>query len=316
MSLVAPLIGSAAAGQGFDVVTLRSADGSTEAQFVPSANMLCSSLSHRGREFLDRGQGVGAYAQRGVTMGIPLLYPWANRLEGFEYSVLGKHVVLPRGDRVIPTDDAGLPMHGVLPSLMRWEVTYSQPDLVEATLRWEAPDLLDLFPFAHELSVVVRVGKRRLEMATTVRPTAEDRVPVSFGYHPYLRIPETSRSSWSIEIGAFRRLALDTRMIPTGERVPVDRRRVRLDGLALDDAFDALPVPAVFSAATDGGEVKTEFFAGYPYAQIYAPARRDFICFEPMTAPTNALNSGEGVRVVRPGGRYRATFAISISHTS
>jgi hypothetical protein len=31
-----------------------------------------------------------------MTMGIPLLHPWANRLSGFEYHVADKHVVLPQ----------------------------------------------------------------------------------------------------------------------------------------------------------------------------------------------------------------------------
>jgi aldose 1-epimerase len=50
-------------------------------------------------------------------MGIPLLHPWANRLAGFDYEAAGKHVSLPRGTGVIPTDEAGLPIHGVLPAL-------------------------------------------------------------------------------------------------------------------------------------------------------------------------------------------------------
>ena len=31
-----------------------------------------------------------------------------------------------------------------------------------------------------------------------------------------------------------------------------------------------------------------------------------------MTAPANALRSGVGLQVLEPGGRYRATFAVSV----
>jgi len=58
-----------------------------EATFVPAAGMLCSSLRHRGQELLAQNAGVSAYAERGKTMGIPLLYPWANRLADFGYEV-------------------------------------------------------------------------------------------------------------------------------------------------------------------------------------------------------------------------------------
>ena len=51
-----------------------------QATFVPGAAMLCSSLRHEGDELLAQRSGVHAYAEHGSTMGIPLLYPWANRL--------------------------------------------------------------------------------------------------------------------------------------------------------------------------------------------------------------------------------------------
>ena len=54
--------------------------------------MVCSSLRHRGEELLAQNTGVSAYAEHGKTMGIPLLYPWANRLAGFDYSVAGRTV--------------------------------------------------------------------------------------------------------------------------------------------------------------------------------------------------------------------------------
>lgn len=299
--------------EGFDSITLRSSDGGTEARFVPAANMVCCSLEHHGLEFLHAGDGVAAYAQRGKTMGIPLLHPWANRLAGFEYTVAGKQVRLPQGDGLIPVDPSGLPIHGVLPEAMRWEVEDSGTGSLTATLRWGSDRLLKVFPFRHELTLEVTVQDGSLELTTTLRPTGEDPVPVSFGFHPYLRIPEIPRDDWQVTLGAFRRLVLDASMIPTGEREPVGARGVELGELSFDDAFDALTVPAEFTAAAGDRRVAAEFVEGFPFAQVYAPAGKDFICFEPMTAPTNALNSGDGLRVAEPGQLHRATFRISVS---
>jgi aldose 1-epimerase len=58
-----------------DCITLRSLDGSTKAEFVPGANMVCGSLRYLGAEYLHQGAGVEAYVQSGMTMGIPLLHP-------------------------------------------------------------------------------------------------------------------------------------------------------------------------------------------------------------------------------------------------
>jgi aldose 1-epimerase len=160
--------GSAAWGEGFESITLRSPDGSTGADFVPATNMLCCSLRHRGTEILDRGSGVGAYAERGATMGIPLLHPWANRLAGFDYEAAGKRVSLRPGDGLIPTDGAGLPIHGVLPGLLCWDVKDRQPDALAAVLRWKSPRLLELFPFEHQLRIEIGVGSAELRIATTL----------------------------------------------------------------------------------------------------------------------------------------------------
>jgi len=60
-----------------------------------------------------------------------------------------------------------------------------------------------------------RLREAELEIATTVRATGPDPVPVSFGFHPYLRVPGARRNTYRVSLGAFRRLVLDERMIPT-----------------------------------------------------------------------------------------------------
>jgi aldose 1-epimerase len=161
------------------------------------------------------------------------------------------------------------------------------------------------------LKTNVRGGQ--LAIATTLQAAGDERVPVSFGYHPYLRLPDTPRRAWWVTLAAFRRLFLDERMIPTGERQPAIRRNFCLAGEDLDDALDALTVPAEFKACAGDRAVSVDFVEGFPYAQVFAPDGGEFACFEPMTVPTNALNSGDGRRLVDPGERYRTRFTISIS---
>jgi galactose mutarotase-like enzyme len=67
-----------------------------------------------------------------------------------------------------------------------------------------------------------------------------------------------------------------------------------------------------FTASGGGRRLAVEFGAGYSVAQVYSPADADFICFEPMTAPTNALCSGDGLRWVVPGESFEASFRVSI----
>ena len=102
--------------------SLRDEETGLEATFVPGAGMLCCSLRHRGEELLAQNAGVAAYAEQGKTMGIPLLYPWANRLAAFDYSVAGRKVLVPHDPARIALDDNGLPIHGVIGGRQAWEL--------------------------------------------------------------------------------------------------------------------------------------------------------------------------------------------------
>jgi aldose 1-epimerase len=42
------------------------------------------------------------------------------------------------------------------------------------------------------------------------------------------------------------------------------------------------------------------------------PKGKDYVAFEPMSAPTNALISGEGLRLVEPNDEFRAVFRIRV----
>ncbi|MGH2893176.1 MAG: aldose 1-epimerase, partial [Solirubrobacteraceae bacterium] len=130
---------------GFATVGIVSEGGALEAHFVPDANMLCHSLTRRGVQLLHSGRGVKAYAERGKTMGIPLLHPWANRLSRPGYSVAGREVTLPDPDGRFGLDPNGLPIHGALPGLLRWAVLDTgAPDRISARLDWSAPELMEL----------------------------------------------------------------------------------------------------------------------------------------------------------------------------
>jgi aldose 1-epimerase len=291
-----------------------SADGGTTAEFAPDAGMVCCSFTHLGEELLHRGNGLDAYAQHGATMGIPLLYPWANRLDGFDYRAAGRAVRLPADRTRIPLDPNGLPIHGVIPGRMRWTPEeQGEPTMLIARLAWTSPELRELFPFSHELRIEAVVTGGTLTIATAVRPLEDEPVPVSFGYHPYLRLPGSRRESWSVQMPASERLVLDQRMIPTGGREPVAQTAFALADTSWDDGFAIGSQPARFAVTAPDREIAVELLEGFPFGQIYAPPEHDFICFEPMTAPTNALCSGEGLSLVAPGEEYRAVFRITTS---
>jgi aldose 1-epimerase len=301
-----------------ETVSLRDEDAALEAQFVPAAGMLCCSLRHRGEELLAQNAGVGAYAQSGKTMGIPLLYPWANRLAGFDYSVAGHSVSVSRDPSLVRLDANGLPIHGIIGGRQAWELTSAgehERYSLAARLSWSEsqPELFGVFPFRHELEYRAQLHDGCLEIELSVHACAADAVPLSFGFHPYLSPPGGGRERWQIELPAMRALALDAQQIPTAPAQALGAERFELDGRVFDDAFEAVHEPARFSVAGAGRRIELTFQQGFPCAQVFAPGGGQFICFEPMTAPANALRSGSGLRVLTPGERFVSSFSVTVS---
>ena len=77
-------------------------------------------------------------------------------------------------------------------------------------------------------------------------------VPISFGYHSYLCLPGCDRADWEIEVPVRERLVLDHRMLPTGERSPVEVEGGRLGSRTFDDAYLAPEAGMPFVLAGGG----------------------------------------------------------------
>jgi aldose 1-epimerase len=301
------------AATDLEPVVLRSPTGDLSATFVPGAGMVGISLRHRDVELLGQREGLAHYAEGHSTMGIPLLHPWANRLRGDQVELGGRPVDLA-GSSIVTRDEHGLPIHGLLGGAPFWKVFASTSWAVGAELDFGAhPELLELFPFPHRLVLRANLGARTLTIRTTVAAGPDDAVPIAFGFHPYLRLPEVPRSTWRVDLPAMEHLELDELSIPTGnsEHVPADC--FVLGSRVYDDGYASLRRGARFALSGGGRRIVVRLDAGYPFAQVYAPANDDVVCFEPMTAPTNALVTGDGLTWVPAGSSYTATFSISIS---
>jgi aldose 1-epimerase len=286
--------------------------GELEALFLPGLGMLGASLRHRGAEILRRVDDLEGAAVHGTTAGIPLLHPWANRLDGAYYQAGGRNVELDVSSPLLHLDRNGLPIHGVPWAMLAWEVTDATSSSIAARLDWVRSELLALFPFCHRLEMAVQLVADALTLNVTLIAGEEGQVPVSFGFHPYVGLPGLTRDEWQLTLPMMRSLVLDKRGIPTGDEVPFESRKVQLAGLEFDDAFALQDERAALAITGAGRRVSVEFLEGYRYAQVYAPKGEDCIALEPMTAPTNALKSGVGLRWARPGERFRAAFRIRI----
>jgi galactose mutarotase-like enzyme len=303
---------------GFEALTLSSEDGELQAAFVPEAGIVGCSLRHRGEELLGQRGGLARYVAERSTMGIPLLYPWANRVASRRFRVAGGEVNLDLASPPPSLDPNGLPIHGLLAAAEGWQVERHEArgdgGLLVARFEFGAqPGLIAAFPFPHEVTIEAKLEGMTLTIATTVEASGDTEVPISFGYHPYFLLPGVERADWEIEVPVRERLVLDDEELPTGKREPAGVDGGRLGSRTFDDEFVAPEGSAPLALAGGARRIEVALLSGYPYTQVYAPADDDVIAFEPMTAPTDALIAGGAeLPLVAPGESYRAIFAIAV----
>ena len=291
------------------------AAGELEAIFLPGLGLLGTSLRHRGEELLALPGGIEGYRDRHVT-GLPLLAPWANRLPGWRYRAAGVEVSLEGLD--LPTDPAGLPIHGTLTAHRGWRLERLAAEADRAVLAagfdygaW--PELLAAFPFPHRLTVTATLGGASLAVTTTLAATGQRPVPVAFGWHPYLRLPGAPRAAWRLLLPRRTHLELDDRGLPTGksadepaEADPVGERTYD-DLYALEDDPDGRRL----GLEAAGRRLLVDYGDGYDHAQVFAPPGAEFVCLEPMTGPTAALAAGT-TPLVAPGDTFAARFTVTV----
>jgi aldose 1-epimerase len=283
--------------------------GALTATFLPDVGMTGVSLRYKGREHLALPGGL-AHLRAGGTGGLPLLAPWANRLSSRRFRTAGVSVDL---DGVqLPVDGNGLPIHGLLLGVPGWRVERLDTRGSSARLRTSIDVKTPQFPFPHRIEIAVAARDGELDVDTTVVPTGRRRVPVSFGWHPYLRLPGVSRRRWRLRMPARRHVAVDDLGIPTGAEAAEPAEAAPVGSRTFDDLYALGRDRRLAYEVDDGQSIELRCGSGYPFAQVWVPKGRSFAALEPMVAPTNALVSGSAP-LVPPGESYRARFTLAVT---
>ncbi|WP_026911518.1 aldose 1-epimerase [Patulibacter minatonensis] len=282
--------------------------GPLTAVWRPDVGMVGASLTHEGEELLGQRGGLDAYRERGSAFGIPLLAPWANRLSGLTYP--SSHGQVSIDPARVKLDGNGLPKDGAMAG-REWVVEHESRDWVVASFDADEP-VLAVFPFPHTLRVSVRLAPDGMEVTTSLTATGDVAVPRCFGWHPLFTLPGVAREDLDVTLPVQRESTLDDRGLPTG-RVHVPHWT---DGPLGDRTVDAeYPVIDGAFVLRGGGRRLTVRFGSpeYPVGHAWAPQGESFVAWEPMTAPTNALVTGDGLEFVAPGATTSSSFTIEVA---
>jgi aldose 1-epimerase len=314
---------------GIEVVRLTDAERHAEAAIVPSLGNLAYEFKVNGKNvFWLPYETLAEMKAKPQFGGIPFLAPWANRLSGDAFFADGKQFRLNPDLGNIRRDQNRNPIHGLLTVSPDWKVTVVDADADSASVTsrlefWRHPELMAQFPFAHTIETTYRLHEGALEVRTTIENLSADPMPVGIGYHPYFQLHDAPRDQWKVHLAARDHLALSKMLIPTGERKPVEfADPLPLAGVALDDVFGGLVRDASERATfwVEGAHEKISVTYGpkYTVAVVYAPAGRQFICFEPMSIITDGFNLAHAgvykeLQSIPAGGQWRESFWITPS---
>jgi aldose 1-epimerase len=329
MSLAANYSAQKLQQDGIEIVRLTDEARKVQVSIAPSIGNNAYEMTVNGRNiFWFPLSGPGEFKAKPTFAGNPFLAPWANRLDHDGFYANGKHYALDRGLDNFRLDGFKHPIHGVLAYSPYWKVVQTSADAARAEVVsrlefWRYPGYMAQFPFAHTIDMIYRLRDGVLEVETVIENHSTEPMPVAIGYHPYFKVHDAPRDQWKVTLPVRDQIVLSPELIPTGETKPVSYTSpVSLSGIALDDVFSGIVRGengrAEFSVQGATQKVSVIYGPKYPVAVVYAPAGRDFICFEPMSAPTNALNlhhagKYKDLQSIAPGAKWRESFWIQPS---
>ncbi len=309
---------------GVEVIRLADSAAGVEVSIAPSLGNNAYEMKVHGKAVLWSPYSTpGEFKQKPTFMGVPFLAPWANRLDEDAYWANGRKYLLNPDLNNFRRDQFHQPIHGLVSYATDWSVADSGTDAQSAWVTsrlefWRRPDWMAQFPFAHSIQMTHRLSGGVLQVTVSVENLSREPMPLSMGFHPYFSIP--NRDEWRLHVAAREHVMLSDRLIPTGQMKPVNLPDpFSLRGAHLDDVFTSLVRDAnghaVFSAERGSQRISVSYGPRYPVAVVYAPPGRDFVCFEPMTAVTDAFNLAHSGRYnelqsVPPGGKWEESFWI------
>ena len=249
----------------------------------------------------------------GGGRGQPLL-PWPNRIRDGKYTFDAAVQQLPINE--VERQNA---IHG----LTRWRnwtpVELKPSSVVLMLLLHPQPG----YPYSLLLSIAYELSDTGLCVTTTARNAGRERLPFGAGFHPYVYAGGGLVDDLTLAVPSTRMLVFDDRQLPTAARADVRGTKHdfssprRVGGVQLDACYCDLERDGGGVASVRAGTVEVWMDAAFDFLMVFSgdalpdrERRRRGLALEPMTCPPDAFNSGTGVVVLEPGGRFSARWGL------
>ncbi len=288
------------------IIKITDTGGTAVARIAVDRGFNCYSFEVDGHELLDSVPGFADGAGRPSGHGIPILFPFPNRIRDGRYSWADRSYELPAG--IAPDDGQGNAIHGFC--LDRpWRVISQDSSSVtgEFQLSRDAADRRSLWPTDARITVTYSLEANRLLADILINNPDAEAMPFGFGTHPYFRLPlgpGGTTEECRVRVPAHRQWELDA-CLPSGRLLPVDascdlRGGGRFGDMQLDHVLTSitenhLGPPEVLEMSVDDPGAARRLIQRcdgrlFREVVVYTPPGRDAVCLEPYTCVTDAIN--------------------------
>ena len=215
----------------------------------------------------------------GDSASFPLV-PFSNRIRNGEFNWQDKQVKLPLNH--LPENHV---IHG-----HGWQAHWQVISHSNSELVLEYQHKADAWPFSYSVKQTFMLAGAALKMSLTVVNLSKSDMPTGLGFHPYF----TRTQACTFHAVLSKMWAVDNECMPTSiVDAPngfQEAQGLNINNTILDNAFINFQNKAQlhwpeWQAITD---ITTSNNCGF--LVVYSPKKADFVCIEPVTHMTDAIN--------------------------
>ena len=238
-----------------------------------------------------------------------LLTPWVNRVRNGNYSFKGKNYQLPINEPAL-----GNAIHGLL---ARKSFTLVKQSSSSVTLMHEYQGEEPNYPFPFQFQYTYTLtDSGALEVTFEALNTGEGPLPFACGWHPYFSFPDTMVADLEINFKPISRFLSDSQMIPLKEENLNGKQLFKFSTDKIDHVFRLEPMEIHRTEFINTKHQKRLILEQssilFPFLVVFQPEGFSSVAIEPMTANTDAFNTGDGLIELAPSEAFSGQIRLSI----
>jgi aldose 1-epimerase len=238
-----------------------------------------------------------------------LLTPWVNRVRNGNYSFKGKNYQLPINEPAL-----GNAIHGLL---ARKSFTLVKQSSSSVTLMHEYKGEEPNYPFPFQFQYTYTLtDSGHLEVTFEAINTGAGPLPFACGWHPYFSFPDTTVADLEINFKPSSRFLSDSQMIPLKEENLNGKQQFKFSTDKIDHVFRLEPSENHRTEFIDTKHQKKLILEQssliFPFLVVFQPEGYSSVAIEPMTANTDAFNTGDGLIELAPSESFSGQIRLSI----